>query len=134
MTHMYRTISTLLFVTAVVAAAEQSERVVPQPRVRLHVTPQGMVARVEKIESAPVPIMLEKVVVAESRLPQSRPDEVPVDPKQFSASGGGTLFSGKVGDAPYAVGLWPRYDLFWKDSQFKPQRTRVDIEFVRVKL
>jgi hypothetical protein len=121
--------------TVIAAAAEQSSpRAVPQPRVRLHPSPQGPVARVEKAANAPVSVMLEKVVVTESKLPQGQSDEVPADPKRFTVSGGGTIFTGRIGDAPYSFGLWPRYDLFWKDSRFKPQKTRVDIEVVRVKL
>jgi hypothetical protein len=123
------------FIIAMAVAAEPSPpRAVPQPRVRLQPTAEGSVAKVGKEESAPAPVVLEKVVVAESKLPLNQPDAVPWDPKEFTASGGGTLTTGKVGEAPYAIGFWRRFDLFWQDARFKPPKTHVDIEVVRVKL
>lgn len=131
---MHRLISLLVLFTGIATAAEQAERPVPRPRVRLQQTPQGPVARIEQSEKVSAPVMLDQVTVTASKLPRAQADEVPSDPKEFSVSRGGTLFTGKAGDAPYAVGLWPSYDLFWKDSRFKPQKTRADIEVVRVKL
>src|SRR5688572_15671921 len=117
------TIALPVLLTVLGVAAEQSpSRAIPQPRLRLHPAPQGPVAAMEKSGNTPAPVMLEKVVVRGARLPQGRSDEGPVDPEHFTVSGGGTLFTGKIGDAPSSFGLWPRFDLFGKDSQFKPQK------------
>lgn len=130
-------LSSLVLVVAAAttyAADRPPERLEPQPRVRLIQTPVGAVAQKQPVVTPGPPVMLQKVEVSEKKLPQNPSDETPSDPKEFSLAGGGTLFIGELRGAPAAVGLWPRYDLFWKDARFKPQKTRVDIEVVRVKL
>ena len=108
----------------------------PQPRVRLQQSSQGAVAQIEK-SVMPAPesgaVMMDKVVVAESKLPTTPNQRVEPEPTKFSITGGGPLMKGKIGPLPFEIGLWPWVDVMADDAKFKPARTRVDLEVVRIK-
>lgn len=128
----------LALAAGVLAAEEKlAGGVAPQPRVRLTPMPQGVVARVEK-PVAPEPgagtVLMEKMVVTGSRMtsPGANAPQEP-DPKHFSLRRGGPMIEGKIGTLPFAAGLWASDELFKEDAKFRPQKTRVDVDFLRIK-
>jgi hypothetical protein len=107
----------------------------PQPRVRLEQTAGGATARVvtsAATSAEPTPLMMPKVVVADSKLPAGPSTAPDPEPTRFSPLRGGPVFSGKVGSLPLQVGVWPWYDILAADAKLKPPRTRVDFELLRI--
>jgi hypothetical protein len=136
-----KVVTPVVFVLALTAGAfaaeeKRADSVTPQPRVRLALTPQGAVAQVEKPAKPEANIgtlMMDKVVVTDSKLagPWLRPLEP--EPKKFSLLRGGPMFEGRIGSLPFAVGLWAWDDLFKEDAKFRPQKTRIEVDFLRIK-
>ena len=105
----------------------------PQPRVRLQQTSQGAVAQIEKPAPESDTVQMDKVVVTDSKLPATPNQRVEPEPTTFSITHGGPIMKGKIGKLPFEIGLWPWTDLMADDAKFKPARSRVDIEIVRIK-
>ncbi|MDP3070785.1 MAG: hypothetical protein Q8N18_10875 [Opitutaceae bacterium] len=105
----------------------------PQARVRLQQTSQGAVAQVEKPAPDPGTVTMDKVVVTDSKLPSTPTRRVEAEPTTFSLTRGGPITTGKIGTLPYEIGLWPWTDVMADDAKFKPARSRIDIEVVRIK-
>ncbi len=116
-------------------AAEEkpAEKTAPQPRVRL--APEETVAPAEKPakpEAEPT-VVLDKIFVRDSKLPMAPLKAVEPEPDKFSLLGGGPLWTGKFGSLPIAVGLWTPIDIMADDAKFRPQKTRVEMDFLRIK-
>ena len=136
-----KVVTPVVLVLALAAGAfageeSRTDGATPQPRIRLALTPDGAGAQMEKPARPGVgagPVMMDKVVVTDSRLagPPLRPLEA--EPKKFSLLRGGPMFEGRIGSLPFAVGLWAWDDLFKEDAKFRPQKTRVDVDFLRIK-
>ena len=107
-------------------------RAVPQPRVRLQPSAQGAGAQLESGRAVPKAVTMDKMVVAETKLPTEPLTAPEPERTRFSPLHGGPIFSGKIGTLPVSVGLWPWVDVLAKDSRFKSQKTRVDLEVVRI--
>jgi hypothetical protein len=105
----------------------------PQPRVRLQQTSHGVAARVEKPSPDSSTVLMDKVVVAESKLPAAPNQRAEPEPATFSLTRGGPIMTGKIRTLPFEIGLWPWTDVMADDTKFKPARTRIDIEVVRIK-
>ena len=76
---------------------------------------------------------MDKVVVTDSKLPGTPNQRVEPEPTTFSVTGGGPILTGKIGALPFAIGLWPWVDVMADDAKFKPARSRIDIEIVRIR-
>lgn len=132
------TLFCLVLIAGIFAAQEKrAGAAAPQPRVRLMPTPKGTVARVEKpaiSEPGTGTVLMEKMVVTGSRLssPTGTAPQEP-DSKHFSLRRGGPMIEGKIGTLPFAAGLWASDELFKEDAKFRPQKTRVDVDFLRIK-
>lgn len=128
-----------LALNAGVFAAEprRVEGITPLPRVRLAVTPQGAVAQVEK--SAPAEagarvVVMDKIVVNGEKLTAPSNTQPPEpEPKKFSLLRGGPMIEGTAGAFTTAVGLWSWTEIFPEDAKFRPQKTRADLDIVRIK-
>lgn len=128
----------VLALTACAFAAEEkrADSVTPQPRVRLALTPEGAVAQVEKPakpEANAGTVMMDKVVVTDSKLAGVPLRAQEPEPKKFSLLRGGPMVEGRIGSLPFAAGLWAYDDLFKEDAKFRPQKTRADFDFLRIK-
>ncbi len=129
------TLLSLAFIARLFAAEPVAPAAVkPQPRVRLQQTSQGIVAQIEK----PAPhsagtVLMDKVVVTDSKLLATPNRRVEPEPTKFSLTRGGPITTGKIGMLPFEIGLWPWVDVMAEDAKFKPSRSRIDIEFVRLK-
>lgn len=128
----------VLALTACAFAAEEkrADSVTPQSRVRLALTPEGAVAQVEKPakpEANAGTVMMDKVVVTDSKLAGVPLRAQEPEPKKFSLLRGGPMVEGRIGSLPFAAGLWAYDDLFKEDAKFRPQKTRADFDFLRIK-
>lgn len=123
-------------VVSVAAAETNSARMVPQPRVRLDY------AKISEAESLAQPragaaeaeagaaVVMAPLVVNEAALPAG-PKREPLPTGAFSPIRGGLLYEGEVGPVRVEFGVRPYFDLM--ESEFSPQRQRVDWEFLRIK-
>ena len=135
----FLTIVLFALVASTGAAAERSAaKIVPQPRVRLDPDSRAAVAvpakEVRKEPTAPA-VVMDKFIVKEHGTVQKEPAQEEGPKGKFTLFGGGHVATGEVGNAQWAVGAWPwlpTTDVMWKDQRFKPQKTRVDLDFVRV--
>lgn len=124
----------LVFIAPLVAAeSAASLGIKPQPRVRLQQTQQGAVAQVEKQVPESSTVLMDKVVVTDSKLPTTPNQRTEPEPTTFSLIRGGPITAGRIGRLPYEIGLWPWTDVMADDAKFKPARSRIDIEIVRIK-
>ena len=128
------TLVSLAFISPLFAAESVAIAVIkPQPRVRLQQTSEGAVAQVEKPSSDSNAVLMDKVVVTDSKLPATPNQRVEPEPTEFSLTRGGPIMTGKIGKLPFEIGLWPWTDVIADDAKFKPARSRIDIEVVRIK-
>lgn len=107
----------------------------PQPRVRLDPSRQVAVTRPVESEKkiGETPYMLERMVVKERSALPSRPPAVedPTDP--FSILKGGRMLRRDAGAFRFEAGIWPHIELFEEEARFKPTKTRIDFDFLRIK-
>jgi len=80
-------------------------------------------------------VVMDKFIVNENALPRepSHPEE---QKGRFSLLNGGYLLQGELGKSQWEIGAWPWLpwtDVMWSDlKHFPKQKTRVDMEFVRI--
>lgn len=120
------------------SGASLSGNATPQPRPRLQQLPQGPVAIVAKVVPVENTATSDGIVMAPVQVNETRPPESPVarkevEPTRFSPVKGGPIMSGKLGELPVQVGLWPWFDLLATDAKYGPDRTLVKFEVVRIK-
>ena len=125
---------TILLFTLLAGALAGQEKpttaVIPQPRPRLNpVAVAAAGATGEKQASDAAIVVLDRFIVkAEGVVPTGPKKEAEPEGK-FSPLRGGRFF----GNARVEVGLWPYVDMFEKDARFKPQKTSVGLDFLRIK-
>jgi hypothetical protein len=136
-----RTVLPFLLMLAVAKGAE-TPRSPQQPQPRLRLDPQTRAAATEISDerssgeprpSSEVPVMLQRLVVKETiPLPIRRP--AVEDPTgSFSPLDGGRLLRRDVGGMRVEVGIWPSIELFEEEARFKPTKTRISFDFLRIK-
>lgn len=122
---------------AVAAAANVPVSAQPQPRARLSYTaavaPTRSEGRATPMESDGSAVQMDKVVVSDSKLPLATTSSVPRPPTTFSVVEGGPVRSVQVGGARVDLGLMASVDILAADAAFKPQKTRADLDVVRVR-
>jgi hypothetical protein len=129
-------IAVVLLATA--SVGEERDRVnnVPQPRPRLDPATQGAGASPtvgdRRSTSAPATMMAAYVVRQTAAVP-NEPRSEPEREGPFTPLRGGEIYAVKAGRARVELGLWPWFDVFAKDAQFKSPKTRVDVDFLRVR-
>lgn len=107
----------------------------PQPRVRLHREASGPVAKVEQSPTASdvAPVVAEKYVVRDSKLP-SPPRPLHEEKRtSFSPREGGPLFIKTSEGFDLSIGLWNHVELFGDEARFKPQETHAEFDLLRAK-
>jgi len=108
---------------------------VPQPRPRLVQTVAGATPQVEPAapQATPPTFVMTKFVVRESPVPGGVPQPLSPEPKAFSFLNGGPLYTGKLGSLPFEAGVWTPIDIMPETAKFRPQKTQVEFDFLRLK-
>lgn len=73
------------------------------------------------------------MVVKDSVIFRDRPPTVEDPAGKFSPLSGGRLLRRDAGGVRFEVGIWPHIDLFEEESRFKPTKTLIQFDFLRIK-
>jgi hypothetical protein len=129
----------LVLIASTVAGEERSvPPTIPQPRLRLDPISRAAVVVPAK-EAGKEPntsvVVMDKFIVKEQGVAPKEPTDEEGPKGGFSILGGGYVAMGEIGKAQWEIGVFPwlpRSDVMWRDQKFKPQKTRVDWDFLRV--
>ena len=124
-----------LVIDTVAAESKSPVVVMPQPRVRLDPNRQTAVTTPVEVEkkTGETPYMLERMVVKERSALPSRPPAVEDPTEMFSPLKGGRMLRRDAGPFRFEAGLWPHIELFDEEARFQPTKTRIDLDFLRIK-
>lgn len=124
-----------LVMDGVAAESASPAALKPQPRVRLDPSRQVAVTRPVEVEkkTGDIPYMLERMVVKERSALPSRPPAVEDPTDSFSILKGGRMLRRDAGPFRFEAGIWPHIELFEEEARFKPTKTRIDFDFLRIK-
>ena len=127
----------LLLIGMVIAGGTRLSAAMPQPRPRLDPARQAAVTtpapKEEKKTEAEAPVMMDRLVVKEHGSIPTHPPAVEDPTGEFSPLKGGRTLRRDVGNLRIEAGIWPHIELFEDEARFKPTKTRVDLDFLRIK-
>jgi len=125
----------LVLTDGAAGAETRSATMAPQPRPRLDPALQATVPppTIQSRKPSDPPYMLERLIVKERPAIPIRPPAVQ-DPKgEFSPIDGGRLWRKDRGAFRMEAGIWPSIELFEEEARFRPTKTRIDFDFLRIK-
>jgi hypothetical protein len=129
----------VLTICAAYAAETRSVVTQPQPRPRLDPARQTAVSTpvpepaTEETKEDSVSMVLDRLVVKDRAVPTGRPPAVEDPVGKFTPLKGGRLLRRDFGGLRIDAGLWPSIELFEDEARFKPTRTQITLDFLRIK-
>jgi hypothetical protein len=122
-----------LAVAGIAFAADTSAEQMPQPRPRLVIpgtTASGIVPSAAKTGN--VTVTLPKVVVSDRALSRD-PERLTESKGAFTPADGGSLLQSDRNGTVFELGLWRWENVDQEGEKFRPAKTRVDMEVMRVR-